>query len=190
MLNDLANVEATLRGFSDTFTGMTANGLFNGSHLSYSGADSVAVFDLNAVDVFAQNNSLSLDAGVADTVIINVAGTNVSIAGGVNLTGNGFSIHANGSNLGASNILWNFHEAESINFNNLATVGSVLALDADIVGGAVFDGAVAAQSYDGGSEFHRFAFNWTPPQVEVPEAPTALLFSLGLCLILGSRKRR
>ncbi|BEU05034.1 hypothetical protein OAG1_38340 [Agarivorans sp. OAG1] len=186
-----AAVEAELRADSAYFAGLTSNAVLSGSHLSYAGSDSVAVFDVDFSSIFAQNNSLSLDAGLAETVIINVSGSIVDIAGGVNLTGNGFAIDAGLGNLGAENILWNFYEAESINFNNLATVGSVLALDADITGGAVFDGSVAAKSYTGGREFHSHGFDWTPPQVPavVSESSSFMLFILGLALVIVSRRR-
>ncbi|MDO6763317.1 choice-of-anchor A family protein [Agarivorans sp. 1_MG-2023] len=184
------DVETELRNDSAYFASLSSNAVLNGSQLLYSGADSVAVFDLDFSQVFAQNSSLSLDAGTAETVVINVSGSDVTVGGGVNLT-NGFGVQAGGINIGAANILWNFYEADSIDFNNLATVGSVLALDADITGGAVFDGSVAAKSYTGAREFHSFGFDWTTPQVPavVSEGSTTMLFAFGLVFLALSRRK-
>ncbi len=191
-----AAVEAELRADSVYFASLPSNAVLTGSHLSYSGTQNLAVFNVDFADVFAQNNNLSLDAGMAETVIINVAGYDVNVAGGVNLTGNGFAKQADMNNLGASNILWNFYEAESIDFNNLATVGSVLALDADITGGAVFDGSVAAQSYTGAREFHSHGFDWEQPPslpalppAQVSEGSSLILLFIGLFLLVLSRRR-
>ncbi|GGB19157.1 choice-of-anchor A family protein [Agarivorans gilvus] len=191
-----AAVEAELRADSAYFASLPSNAVLNGSHLSYSGSQDLAVFNVDFADIFAQNNNLSLDAGMAETVVINVTGYDVDIAGGVNLTGNGFTKQSDANNLGASNILWNFVEAESIDFNNLAVVGSVLALDADITGGAVFDGSVAAQSYSGAREFHSHGFDWQQPQLlpALPPAPVSessslMLLLMGLLLVALSRWR-
>lgn len=191
-----AAVEAELRADSAYFASLPSNAVLNGSHLSYSGSQDLAVFNVDFADIFAQNNNLSLDAGMAKTVVINVTGYDVDIAGGVNLTGNGFAKQSDANNLGASNILWNFVEAESIDFNNLAVVGSVLALDADITGGAVFDGSVAAQSYTGAREFHSHGFDWEQPQLlpALPPAPVSesssfMLLLMGLGLVMLSRRR-
>jgi choice-of-anchor A domain-containing protein len=122
-------------------------------------------------------------------VVINVSGSSITNAGGVNMN-NGFSALANGSNIGASNILWNFYEATSINFGSMRVNGSVLAPFADITMQIDFDGAVAARSYTGAGQVHNFLFNWTPPTVSVPEPSILLLLMVGLGLIGLVRLRR
>ncbi|WP_432455611.1 choice-of-anchor A family protein [Agarivorans sp. QJM3NY_29] len=190
MASNMAGLESQLRADSAYFSGLTANGSFSTSHLSYSGSDDMAVFNVNFSEVFAQNNSLSLAAGSAKTVVINVAGSAVSVAGGVNLT-SGFGILDDGLNIGAANILWNFYEAETIDFNSIAFVGAILAMDADLVGGAVFDGSVAAESFTGAREFHNTGFNWQEPQIPatVSEGSSSILFALGLGFVVLSRRR-
>lgn len=185
----IASIQQEINQGSSWYSSLGANGSFAGGELLYGGADSLAVFSLDATDIFAQNNSLKLFAGSADTVVINVGGTDIKAGGGVNLTGNGFSLDADSENLGPSNILWNFYEAEAIDFNNLAMVGSILAPYAHLTGGAVFDGSVAAMSYTGAREFHQFTFK--PPTTTVPE-PSALLLMLmaGLMLMFGRMRRR
>ena len=180
---NLSPIKQELQQASLGFSLMANNGLYDASAktLQYTGTDLTAVFNVTANDLFAQNTSLRLNSGTAQSVVINVAGKNITAGGGTNLV-DGFR-H---SDIGASNILWNFYEAESIDFNNLAMFGSVLATSADLTGGAVFDGAVAANSYVGGREFHNFLF--TPPTVEVDEPATLALLLIGIAAIARRRK--
>ena len=183
---DMSDIWSELNSASDSYAQLAANGSLeslteNQKQLTYSGDDSVAVFDYSAADLFAQNTSLMLDAGNAETVIINVSGADIFAGGGLNLT-NGF----NASGIGAANILWNFYEAQSIDFNNIAMWGAVLAVDADITGGAVFDGSVAASSYTGAREFHQFGFN--EPPLSVSEPGTLALLMMGILALVRLRK--
>jgi len=108
---------------------------------------------------------------------------------------NGFQAIANNDNLGATNILWNFYEATSINFGSMRVNGSVLAPYAHVTGGNNFDGALAAKSFSGAVEVHDELFNWTPPLTPpptstVPESSSLLLLLMGLGLISLARLRR
>lgn len=179
---DMSAIISDLTAESDYYLGLTANGSLSGGILSYGGSDSLAVFDLAATDVFAQNSTLKLQYGSADTVVINVSGQNINIGGGVNIT-DGFR------DLGAANIVWNFFEAETINFNGIGMYGAVLALDADTSGGSVFDGSFAAQSFTGAREFHQFGFNSPPIQVPAPAALWLVLSGL-VALRLGRHRAK
>lgn len=178
-------VFSELVNYSASYAALSSGGTFTAgnSTLSYHDAGPLAVFNVSANDVFAQNTGLKLDYNTASTVVINVSGTNISVAGGVNLL-DGFRPHE----LGARNILWNFYEATSIDFRDIAMFGSVLAPTADLIGGAVFDGSVGAKSYTGGREFHRFLFN--PPSVDVTEPNSIALLMLGLGALIVVRKRK
>lgn len=181
--------------YADTlwFSSLAGNGsvLADGGNksLNYTGSDDLAVFNLDGASLFAQNSNWSLNAGDAQTVVINVSGSSISNAGGVNMN-NGFAAWSNAGNPGASNILWNFYEATSIDFGSMRVNGSVLAPYADIVMYNDFDGVVAAKSYTGSGQVHDFLFNWTPPTVKVPEPSTLLLFLMALGLIGLVRLRR
>jgi choice-of-anchor A domain-containing protein len=181
---NISSIKTELELATLNYSALDQNGYFDpfSTTLTYDGLDTTAVFNVDAMDIFAMNNSLRLNSGVAETVIINVSGTSIAAGGGANLI-DGFR-H---SDIGAENILWNFHEAEVIDFNNLAMFGSILATGADITGGAVFDGSVAANSYTGGREFHEFLFD--EPTVEVSEPATIGLFGLGLMALFRRRLR-
>jgi choice-of-anchor A domain-containing protein len=190
-----ADLTQQLYSGSQEFASLLGNGdLFtkgNDKKLQYDGSDKVAVFNLDGTSLFNQNSNWSLFAGAAETVIINVSGFNIVNAGGVNLN-NGFGAHAGGTNLGASNILWNFYEATSIDFGSMRMNGSVLAPYANVTMKNDFDGALAAKSYSGSGQVHNFLFDWTPPPVktEVPESSTLMLLLMGLGLISLARLRR
>lgn len=165
----------------------------NRKSFTYTGSDSVAVFNLAGTDLFGQNSNWSLNAGSAQTVIINVSGSSVFNRGGVNFNA-GFGAQAGGNNIGASNILWNFYEATSIDFGSTRFNGSVLAPYADIRMTNDFDGSVAAKSYTGAGQVHNYLFNGAglsrPPVSEVPEPPALLLMLMGLGLLGLVRLRR
>jgi choice-of-anchor A domain-containing protein len=190
-----ADIANELYASSQEFASLLGNGdLFvNGNQktLKYTGDDDIAVFNLDGTAIFSQNTSWALDAGSAQTVIINVSGKNIAYGGGVNLT-NGFSARADANNIGASNILWNFYEAETINFDSMRVNGSVLAPYALVTMGNDIDGALAARSYSGRGQVHNELFNWTPPPpvTQVSESSTLMLLLMGLGLISLVRLRR
>ncbi len=152
--------------------------------LSYAGAATeLAVFNLDGSDLFAQNSNWNLDFGAADKVVINVFGDTLASAGGINLNG-GFS-HVN-----AANILWNFIEADSVDFGATQWFGSILALDAVIDIDNDLNGSLAANSYVGNGQTHIANWTWTPPTETVPEPSSYLLMMLGLGLLGMGRLRR
>ncbi|WP_196156908.1 choice-of-anchor A family protein [Reinekea sp. G2M2-21] len=180
---DLSSIQFELQQASQGFSALGTNGVYDtaAKTLQYSGSDATAIFNVSASDLFAQNTSLRLNSGSAQNVVINVSGKNITAGGGTNLV-DGFR-H---SDIGAGNILWNFFEAETIDFNNLAMFGSVLATSADLRGGAVFDGAVAANSYVGAREFHNFLYS--PPSVNVDEPTTLAMLLVSLVALVRRRK--
>ncbi|BFT28949.1 hypothetical protein D210916BOD24_01250 [Alteromonas sp. D210916BOD_24] len=177
--------------YTDTayYASLSSNGAYSNGVFNYTGIDEVAVFNVSAIDIFSQNSNLSLNWGAAETVIINVSANGFSnndivIGGGVNLN-NGFTQQS-----AFSNVLWNFYDAESINFNGVAMKGSVLAPFADTSGGASFDGTFAANSYTGAREFHDFVFNYErPPSIVAVSSPSTGVLLIGALGILFLRRR-
>lgn len=185
---DLSGKAATLGGemssLAATYAALTANAsaLINGNQvrLQYTGTDDVAIFTVNASDIFFQNSGIDLVLGAATRAIINVIGDVVNITN-TNLNGQ----------WNYSNTLWNFVDASVVNFNHMAVKGSVLAASADVFNAAGFDGSLYAQSYTNTSLREIHGFFWTPPVltpetpvVDVPE-PSLLLLLLGCLGLLG-----
>ncbi|MCR6653252.1 MAG: choice-of-anchor A family protein [Cellvibrionaceae bacterium] len=187
---------------SANYSQMTANGAVvagqNKVSLNYSGTSSTAVFNVNATDVFKQNARLELNAGSAETVIINVstahlAGSAGKIAydftapGGINFT-NGFAANANATNLGASNILWNFYDATELKLQGLDTFrGSLLAMGANVTSIGTADGSIAVKSLIQNRQIHNYTF--VPPS-EVPLPAPIQFMLIGLSCLLAMHRWR
>ena len=204
------------------FFGLSADLASRAAETSYSGADirdrnnfRITVADQNndgigivnlAADFFSNVNSYGLfGEGLSslDTIIINVAGTNLDI--NANWQTGGLM-----SNLFASqHIIWNFFEAEVLNFGT-QIFGSVLAPGAHVTNRTPIDGTLVAGSFAQDGQVHLPGYVGTalsfapPPQlrpgpegipadsgfVEVNEPTAVGLLGLGLLFIAGLSRRR
>lgn len=160
-----AQLAAEMAAMSLLYDGMTANGVLrvdgNQVHLTYTGSEELAVFDVTASNLWFQNASLQLSLGSATRAVINVVGD-------ANLDATNFS-----GTWDYSNTLFNFVDATSVNVGQGQwRGGSLLAPKAAVTGGSGFEGALYVQSYTRGSnlaEIHDF--RWTPdkPTASVPD---------------------
>lgn len=196
------DILSQLNTASTRFRGMEANGQVsvatNKTSFDYTGTGTTAVFNVNASDVFAQNASLKLNAGTADTVVINVSTAHLAngagqvaydftAPGGINFT-EGFAANGDGNNLGASNILWNFYDATKLSLQGMDTFrGSLLAMGADIMSIGTADGSIAAKSLIQQRQIHDYAF--VPPS-EVPLPASVQFLLMGLFTLMGVRRWR
>lgn len=200
--NQRNTIISELNSASTNYSTMAANGAVvaesNKVALNYSGSSNTAVFNVNAADVFQQNSRLELNAGSAQTVVINVstahlAGSAGQVAydftapGGINFT-NGFAANSDSNNLGASNILWNFYDATTLNLQGLDTFrGSLLAMGANVMNLGTADGSIAVKSLIQNRQIHNYTF--VPPS-EVP-LPAPLQFMLiGMACLFGMQRWR
>ncbi len=148
------------------------------------------VFDISGA-LLATSNSFTIDLNNSgQTVIINVDGTADHFSGGLNIVGGD-----------ASQVLWNFSDATTLSFSSIGMLGSVLAPNADYLGGwGVLTGQLIVKSFGdtlGSTQInsgHAFAGNLLVPQVTphipaVPEPATWAMMILGFGLI-GSLLRR
>ena len=187
---------AELNNASTNYSNMASNGSLarsgNNATFNYTGNQATAVFNVNAEDVFQQNTGLSLNAGLAETVIINVSTQNSGYdfisGGGINFT-NGFSNpNPDANNIGASNILWNFYDAQAVNLMGLDTFrGSILAMGASVYGNPTTDGAVAVKSLYQSRQIHNYTF--VPPS-EVPLPASVQFMLMGMAAFVGIRRWR
>lgn len=166
-------------------TSYTVTNHTNDWDFSYDGASDVAVFSGSAADIFKSNAQIRFDEIKAKTFILNISGTDVNIGNsGWNLPG--FDLNGN-NGLGASNILWNFYEAETLKLGASGFIGSVLAMNADVTLSSTLDGAIGAKSLWTNRQIHDYNFN--PPVSPVPIPGSLLLFGSAL-VVLGSFRRK
>lgn len=122
-----------------------------------------------------------------DTVIVNVAGTSITLPGGINFNGP--------TNLGQK-VIWNFYEATSIDLGSKSWYGSVLAPYADLKNGNFIEGTVVANNFTQNGEVHMNNFASSlqvvaeRTQTAVPEPATWTMMILGFGGIGAALRRR
>jgi choice-of-anchor A domain-containing protein len=143
----------------------------------------VAIYTISAASLSGLGQ-LNLNIGSADSVIINVTGTNVSFVAPPNIIG-GFS-QAN-----STRILWNLPQATTVTVNNSFN-GALLAPLADLaVLGGGMNGAVAVNSISNqNAEIRRFNYTGYVPPVIVPEPASGLLLGMAGIVLVGWRRLR
>jgi len=140
------------------------------------GPGGVAVFSVNGNALFQNNDvqQMSINMNGAATVVINVAGTNITYNGG-NMVG-GFNIP------NASKIIWNFFEATTLNIDR-NFFGAILAPNAVMSNSTAIEGNVFTHTFNQNGEVHLPNFNGNIP------APGALALA-GFGMVVATRRRR
>jgi choice-of-anchor A domain-containing protein len=190
----------------DVFGGSTDITNASTSLTALSGATSVASTG-GTINITLSKNGLNvINLSVANGATI--TGINITNANGVVPTGliinvNGNNLNFNGGtfNLGSlsnTNVLFNFGNATSLNLQNLAFEGALLAPLATVnFSSGHIDGALIANTYLGPGQINNVGFNDPLPAysssggtvVATPEPGSILLFGSGL-VVLGFYGRR
>lgn len=174
----------TSRDLRDTQANGTQQNQY--STLTMWGSDAAMnVFTLTAADV-RNISSLQLLVPATSRVLINVIG------GSFTLSNLGMSINGSQGSSLASQVLWNFANAQSLTLSSVNWLGSILAPFAALnfsngqINGSVFVNSLVAQGQFNNVSLSS-AFGDTPATVPVPEPTTLAFFALGGGLIGAAR---
>jgi|GEM_PF-3051518 len=169
-----------------------------GSTLKFTSTGDVAVFNIS--DFSAALASISelkfiYPAGY-DLVVINVAGTNISLPGGFNFNGAVDDPSIPGTLKGPlSNVIWNFYEATSLDFGSKSWYGSVLAPTAQAKIGNFIEGTGVFAGLTANGEMHTpgltdYRVPPPPPTTVVPEPASWALMIMGFGAAGAMMRRR
>lgn len=150
------------------------------------GTEAFSVINITTADLSGIGTAF-LDMNAADTLVINVAGRDVSWPG-TNLGDGGFDNWRDH----ASRVIWNFHEAETLSFDR-SIYGSILAPHAQMTFGSDIYGTVVAKGLEMGAQIHLPSFDGEFPPIFTPiPEPSGLLglVTVGSLASLFLRRRR
>lgn len=194
------NFVNVMNQLSDDLKLLTANATAqvsgNKATFDASGKGDTVVFNIASGSAFFSSiGEIAFDLGGADTVIINVGGTSMTMnenwLGGV-----GQSV--------ADNIVWNFYDATTLAFGT-EYFGTILATDAKVYQSNALNGSVVVKhiaqgSYGGtnyrGGEIHQYQFSGDLPGAstasvtDVPEPMALGLLGLGLIGLMAAHRRK
>ena len=196
------NFAGVMNQLSDDLKVLTANATaqVSGSRATFdaSGKGDTVVFNIaNGSAFFSSIGEIAFNLGSADTVIINVGGSSITMnenwLGGV-----GQAV--------ADNIIWNFYDATTLAFGT-EYFGTILATDAKIYQANALNGSVVAKElaqgtiggtrYSGG-EIHQYQFagdlsgggSSSASSTAVPEPMALSLLGLGLLGLMVAHRRK
>jgi choice-of-anchor A domain-containing protein len=165
-----------------------------GGQFTLTGASAgLNVFDMDG-GLLSHTNTLTINLTPGSTALINVSGTTDSFSNaGITIIGGD-----------ASDILWNFSDATTLSFSGISMLGSVLAPNADYLGGwGQLNGQLIVNSFSdtrGATQINNVKFKGdllgiTPgghPSIAggVPEPATWAMMILGFGLVGASLRRR
>lgn len=188
-----ASLTTDLLATSDYFADLTATNSLaysaNGQQAIFNAGlgTGVAVFQISDLNAALKSRSQLIfnSPTTYDAVIINVAGTNVSLPSSINFNGP--------SGLGAK-VIWNFYQATSVDLGSKSWYGSILAPQALFKNNAYVEGSVVAASMMQNGEVRMNGFSARDLMVQgsaaVPEPATWLMMILGFGAVGSTLRRR
>lgn len=182
---DFAAEAAALSYASSTLAGTAANGttLFQYGGLNFTGTNAINIFTVSGADL-ASTTNFNVNAPAGSLVIFNISGITDQFSGGINLTG-----------IGASNVLYNFFQATTLNLNNIGVQGTILAPNATLnFNNGNVDGQVLVKNVASNGQISisntRYAGTLPAPTAAVPEPGTWAMMITGFGIIGFSMRRR
>ena len=176
----LTNLSTQLEGVKANSTTSTS-----GSTVTFNAAPNSsgqAVFDISSSVLTAGDESIVFDANGATTIVVNVT------CGGANCSISLPSSTQFSNDTGyASDTLWNFYNASTLNFG-AEFGGSVLAPDAAVTNGSPIDGDLIANSFSGSADLHNYPFTGNLT-FATPEPASIALLGVGLIGLIAIRRR-
>ncbi len=195
---DFTSLRSTLDAETTMLAGLAANGSVLGTNQAgvnpsffvlRGTSATLNVFDITAAEFADTNHPIDIQAPVGSTILINVAGTNVTL---------GTAIYYNqqqnsGDTTADSDILFNFSSATSVAIDGQFTA-SLLAPFAVLTGNSQMGGNFIAASIGQTGEVHNDEFTGTlpvdPGTTVTPEPSTLALLGTGLLSVSGMLRRR
>ncbi|HVU34701.1 MAG TPA: choice-of-anchor A family protein [Opitutaceae bacterium] len=183
---DFAGARTALTAKSESYGAEASTGtsLLQWSTLTLTGSNTdLNVFNISAADLAAAS-TLTIDVAANSHVLINISGSSAT-----------FSNKGIDGTFAATNTLFNFYQATSLNMSGIGVEGSILAPHADVsfLSGQM-NGQLIANSFSGASwgvgELHNYPFNNQPPTSSVPDAGSSLtlvLTALGMIALFARR---
>ena len=185
---DFAAENLRLTALSATLAGKAANGT---AGVMWGG--------LNLTGLDAGLNVFTIDAATLSSIYLG----SVNIASGsqvlINVTGDTVNLHGGLNFYNASNILWNFADATTINAGGLSLSGTILAPKAKFVGsGGSLSGDLIVRDFQGAMSFNDagYAGNLLKPSITgglgnaVPEPGVWTMMILGFAAVGAMLRRR
>jgi choice-of-anchor A domain-containing protein len=154
----------------------------------YGSSSTLNVFDLTAAQFASTSNALDIEVPVGSTVIVNVAGTSVTLGQSVYFNGSEESVN----NDDGGNILFNFAGASTVSIDGQVD-GAVLAPFAVLTAncGQMGGTVVAAEIDDNSCQMENAEFNGILPTISLtPEPGTLVLMGTGMLSLAGMVRRR
>jgi choice-of-anchor A domain-containing protein len=178
---DFAALKTSLTTESNYLASLAPNGSVgvvigsNPSWLVLSGTSSTLnIFNITAAQFASTNNNIEIEAPFGSTIIVNVAGVDVTLGTGLYYNGTQHS----GDDETDSKILFNFADANTVHINGQLNA-SVLAPYAILSGNAQMSGNFIAAQIGQTGEVHNGEFTGVLP-TPTPEPGTLLMLGTGL----------